>query len=271
MLVSLVLTLESETSVLLPGALGRANYAALLERLNLVDNGLGRHVHDGSDGPKPVTCSDVLGAQAVSGGKRIVAGEPYQVRVTGLDSRTSQGLVAGFVEDPISKWVVAGHRFRVTGVAFNARSNVWSGQSSYAALAERLDAENEGKDRRVTLELASPTSFQSNGMQLPLPLPSLVFGSLVDRWNAFSPIPLQPEVRAFAENMMGITQYQLESAVTSTKNKGFRTGAVGTVLYTALGGSDYWLNAVQVLADFALFSGVGVKTTEGMGQVRRVG
>lgn len=67
MLVSLVLTLESETSVLLPGALGRANYAALLERLNLVDNGLGRHVHDGSDGPKPVTCRHARGG---AGGER---------------------------------------------------------------------------------------------------------------------------------------------------------------------------------------------------------
>lgn len=271
MLVSLVLTLESETAALLSASLGRANYATVLERLNVIDQGLGRHVHDGTDGPKPVTCSDVLGAQVVGGGKKIVAREPYQVRVTGLESRTSQGLVAGFVEDSVAEWVVAGHRFRVTGVAFNARSDVWSGQSSYEMLAEGLDAENGGKDRRVRLELASPTSFQSNGMQMPLPLPSLVFGSLVDRWNAFSPIPLQPEVRTFAENMMGITQYQLESAVTSTKNKGFRTGAVGTVLFTALGGSDYWLNAVQVLANYALFSGVGVKTTEGMGQVRRVG
>jgi CRISPR/Cas system endoribonuclease Cas6 (RAMP superfamily) len=47
-------------------------------------------------------------------------------------------------------------------------------------------------------------------------------------------------------------------------------GGVGRATYTALGGDRYWLATMQMLADFALYSGVGVKTTIGLGQVRRV-
>jgi len=48
-------------------------------------------------------------------------------------------------------------------------------------------------------------------------------------------------------------------------------GGIGRATYSALGGDRYWLATMQMLADFAFYSGVGVKTTSGMGQVRRVG
>jgi CRISPR-associated endoribonuclease Cas6 len=39
--------------------------------------------------------------------------------------------------------------------------------------------------------------------------------------------------------------------------------------YRALGADRYWLGVINLLADFAFYSGVGVQTTTGMGQVRR--
>ena len=104
-----------------------------------------------------------------------------------------------------------------------------------------------------------------------MPLPNLVFGSLVDRWNTFSPVTLNPEVRRFAEEMVALSNYHLESAVVLQKGGAPLIGGIGRATYTALGGDRYWLAIMQMLADFALYSGVGVKTTIGMGQVRRVG
>lgn len=66
-----------------------------------------------------------------------------------------------------------------------------------------------------------------------------------------------------------MTNYRLESQVVVQKNGAPLIGGVGRATYTALGGDRYWLATIQMLADFALYSGVGVKTTIGLGQVRR--
>jgi CRISPR Cas6 N-terminal domain len=42
------------------------------------------------------------------------------------------------------------------------------------------------------------------------------------------------------------------------------------VRFTATNRDRYWLNLVNVLADFAVYAGVGRLTTQGMGQARRV-
>ncbi|NJN81941.1 MAG: CRISPR system precrRNA processing endoribonuclease RAMP protein Cas6 [Caldilineaceae bacterium] len=99
-------------------------------------------------------------------------------------------------------------------------------------------------------------------------LPGLVFGSLVERWNAFSPVTLSPEMRRFGEEMVAISRYHLQSRPVAQKNQGLRIGGVGEATYRALAGDRYWLGVMQMLADFALYSGVGVQTATGMGQVR---
>jgi CRISPR-associated endoribonuclease Cas6 len=106
-------------------------------------------------------------------------------------------------------------------------------------------------------------------MTMPVPLPGLVFGSLVERWNAFSPVALSPEMRAYGEEVMAISRYRLESRAVEQKNQAVRIGAVGQATYRALAGDRYWLGVMNMLAGFALYGGVGVQTTTGMGQVRR--
>lgn len=78
-------------------------------------------------------------------------------------------------------------------------------------------------------------------------------------------------MRRFGEEMVALSNYRLESQVVPQKDGSPLIGGVGRATYTALGGDRYWLATMQMLADFALYSGVGVKTTIGMGQVRRVG
>jgi CRISPR-associated endoribonuclease Cas6 len=45
---------------------------------------------------------------------------------------------------------------------------------------------------------------------------------------------------------------------------------VGKVTYSALNHDRYWLSLIHLLADFALFAGIGVSTALGMGQARKV-
>lgn len=132
------------------------------------------------------------------------------------------------------------------------------------------DTNGHPPPRQVTLEFASPTAFKSAGLTVPVPMPNLVFGSLVERWNAFSPVTLSPEMRRFGEEMVALSRYRLESRVVEQKNNALRIGGVGQATYVAVAADRYWLAVLQMLADFALYSGVGVQTATGMGQVRRV-
>lgn len=270
MLIAIVLTLTSPTDATIPANLGRANYAATLALLQQLDPALGPALHDGN-GPKPLTCSDLLNARGQHDQLQIRAGEAYYVRLTGLTPLASQALEAALLATPPVTWTIAHHAFTVSRVACDPDSEPWSGRTTYETLAAAQLLQANSLPRKVSLVFQSPTAFQSKGMHIPVPLPNLVFGSLVDRWNTFSPVTLSPEVRRFGEEMVALSNYRLESQVVPQKDGSPLIGGVGRATYTALGGDRYWLATMQMLADFALFSGVGVKTTIGMGQVRRVG
>lgn len=269
--ISITLTLTSPTDMTLPHQppLGRANYAALLERLGQVDAALARQIHDG-DGPKPLTCSALMGARANRAGIHCEADGRYVLRVTGLTPPVGAGLAHALLREPPATWTIGGHTFAVVAATCDPAQDAWSGECSYEELAAHQLLQNAQPPRKVTFSFASPTSFKSKGMHVAVPLPDLVFGSLVERWNAFSPVTLSPEMRRFGEEMVALSNYQLRTQPVIQKSGAPLIGAVGRATYTALGGDRYWLSVMQMLADFALYAGVGVKTTTGMGQVRRI-
>jgi CRISPR-associated endoribonuclease Cas6 len=268
MLIAIVLKLTADRNLALPPHLGRANYAATLRRLEQVEPGLGDIAHAG-EGPKPLTCSSLLNHMPRGGQSLIRAGETVQVRITGLEARISQALRRGLLEDPPATWELDGETFRVTETICDARAHGWTGQAGYQELLSTHVQMAEEAPAQVQLEFGSPTAFSSKGLTMPVPLPYLVFGSLVDRWNAYSPIPLAPDTRQFVEENVALSRYDLHTRPVQTKNSGLYIGAEGIAQYTAVRKDRYWLMTLNLLADFALFSGVGTQTTIGMGQARR--
>ncbi len=268
MLIAIVLKLVCDRNLSLPPHLGRANYAATLRRLEEFEPGLGDVAHAG-EGPKPLTCSSLLNHLPRGGQSLVRAGETVQVRVTGLEERISQALQRGLLQQPPATWELDGEVFTVTDVICDADAHGWTGKTSYQDLLSYHVQMAERAPAQVQVEFGSPTAFSSKGLTMPVPLPYLVFGSLVDRWNAFSPIPLAPDTRQFAEESVALSRYDLHTRPVQTKNSGLYIGAEGIAQYTAVRKERYWLMALNLLADFALFSGVGTQTTIGMGQARR--
>lgn len=270
MLIALTLVLSLEADATLPVHLGRANYAAVLARLAAVDPLLAQLIHD-SQGPKPLTCSGILNAQARGPSLHLRRDQRYYVRVTGLQEAVSRTLEAALLTDPPPAWQLDNHPFRVEDVLCDPAADPWSGRATYESLAAQQLTRADKAEPAVRLQFASPTAFKSSGITVPVPLPSLVFGSLVERWNTFSPIALSPDMRRFGEEIIAISQYSLRSVPVAQKAQGLRIGGVGEVTYRALSSDRYWLSLMHMLADFALYSGVGVQTASGMGQVRRIG
>ena len=105
---------------------------------------------------------------------------------------------------------------------------------------------------------------------LPLPLPELVFGSLLDRWQAIAPIALHPDMRRFAAEAVVLGRYHLRTRGMPYKQGGMQIGFTGEATFIALNRDRYWLNVLHLLAAFAFYSGVGYQTGAGLGQVRAV-
>ncbi|MBC7228484.1 MAG: CRISPR system precrRNA processing endoribonuclease RAMP protein Cas6 [Thermoflexales bacterium] len=104
---------------------------------------------------------------------------------------------------------------------------------------------------------------------MPLPLPDLVYGSLVEKWNDFAPVAIPPEVRRFAQECVVISRYDLTTQAVPGKGEGMQIGFVGRCRYAVLRADPYWLGLLHALMDYAFYAGVGYQTTTGMGQVRR--
>jgi CRISPR-associated endoribonuclease Cas6 len=159
--------------------------------------------------------------------------------------------------------------FRIEAVHLAPAAHPWAATAAYADFsADHLLG--SAPPRRLTLHFASPTTFHVDGRHLPLPLPEQVFTSLLERWNAFSPLALPAETRRFAAECLHLTRYRLNSVPVPVKQGGLRIGAVGEATYTASHYDRFWLTSLYTLAEFALFSGLGSGATYGLGQARRL-
>jgi CRISPR-associated endoribonuclease Cas6 len=269
MLTSLVLHVQAQTAASLPASLGRAGQALLLRLIQAQDAALSAELHDG-DGPRPYTASNLVIGRRRSGALRVAAGEQGWLRFTGLTEPVSRCLHA-LASDPPPTVEMEGLSLLVGGASLEASADTpgWAGQTTYQELAARYLLEHTGElARQVQLEFVSPTTFRSGGRYLPLPLPELVFGSLLDRWQAFAPVALSPETRRFAAEAVGISRCRLRTRSLPGKEGGTLIGFTGLVTFVALNRDRYWLSVLHLLAAYAFYSGVGYQTAAGLGQAR---
>lgn len=124
--------------------------------------------------------------------------------------------------------------------------------------------------KMVTLQFVSATTFKYEGRHVPVPLPQSVFGSLLEKWNSFAPVAFPSELRRYANECLALSSYQLRSHGVMVKEGGLRMGAVGHARYVTTSYDRYWMSLINLLADYAIFAGVGVGTGMGLGQCRRV-
>lgn len=271
MLTSLVILLQAEERAVLPPHLGRASHAIFLKWVSQQDPGLAERLHT-PDERRPFTCSSLVGVRAerVNGTPVavVVPDRPLFLRYTGLTTEVSE-LLNRWAEDPPSFVEIEGVRLTVQRATLDPSVHPWAGQTTYTALLRRFLSGGEPLPRHLELEFLSPTAFRSSGRNVPLPLPDLVYGSLVEKWNDFSPVTVSPEVRRFAQECLAISRYELSTRSIPGKGDGMQIGFVGRCRYTVLRADLYWVGVLQALTDYAFYAGVGYQTTTGMGQVRR--
>lgn len=267
MLTSLKLTLRSERPERLPPHLGRAARAVLLNLIAEEEPALADELHSSSH-LRPYTCSTIWGAPTRNGSVMLEPGNTVHLRYTGLSGAVSDHL-RRLAKDPPSHINVEGALLAIEGATVDPVEDSWAGRTTYETLAEDYLLAPRKPVRRVRLRFVAPTAFRSGGKTVPVPLPGLVYGSLVDKWNAFSSIPLSDEARAFTEQCLAMSRYRLSTRAVAGKGGSVHIGCVGDCQYTALRRDAYWQAVVELLTEYAFYAGVGYRTTAGMGQARR--
>ncbi len=272
---ALVIQLRAVNEGRLPATQGALAHAAFLDLVRAADPALATALHE-SGTRQPFTLSPLRALPAGEGGERgLLPGQEGWLRVTLLDP----GLFAAFLRQLLGGGADLRLRlgdvvFAVDGAFGAPGSHPWAGYQTTGALAAAGQA--AAGRASVRLQFASPTAMNlgkrgaARQRMVLLPWPQYVFASLRSAWNRATgdAIPLDFE-QWVAEYVMVREVRNWQTGVYRLKN-GVHPGGFGDVTYEALDREAEYVGLLNRLADFAFYSGVGSKTTMGMGQVRRL-
>lgn len=228
---------------------GRAAHGLLMALCRDWEPDLSAALHDG-DGPRPFSLSPLI-----EGG----GGEGVCFRVALLDGHWGEAMVQALerVRQLGRAYPLAGAEARITTLRVCE-------QATYENLLS-----GAGDTARVRLGFQSPTLFRRSGMSVVFPQPELVFGSLLRTWNSFASVQL-PSWRPEDLACIMVSDYSLRTELVEFGDYrlvGF-SGEVSYRMPKDAGRNEQ--KAINCLADFVSFAGVGYKTTMGMGQCRRL-
>jgi len=284
-LISLVVTFQPATAATVPAHLGPACQAWFLDQVRSADPTLVAGLHANSR-RRPYTVSALQGAtptRSSAGAPRRAKLDPAQpvwLRVTTLDPALSALVLDGVLPRlPGRTTALAGAELVVTGATTDAAAHPWAAHTTYEALVQEHLMGALTPRHVVGLHFASPTTFRRTGQtfegqrvpdhDLLWPLPELVFGSLADAWNAFAPVRLTCDVRAFAAAGLAVRHYRLKTLLVDD-GRVRQMGLLGDCAYQVFTDDPFWLRVLHLLAAFSFFCGVGRGTTAGWGQVGRM-
>lgn len=267
-LTSAVITLLPTKHFDTPATMGRASHSLFLDWVRQVDPQLALNLHEQASS-KTFTCSDLIGGEWTSRDRRkFNPNQEVWLRYTGLSSEVSNFLEQLTHNAPKSVHL-CDRQFHVLDVTIDKDKHRWAGRTSYQSLAAPYLLSKVKTKFRFGLEFKSPTAFRQGKKKIthPIPMGHWVFQGLLRRWNEHSPITLAEEMNDYVENSVILTRYDLETkAVPSKKN--IQTGCVGEAQFAFIEKDRFGANMLNLLAEYAFYSGVGYQTTTGMGQTR---
>jgi CRISPR-associated endoribonuclease Cas6 len=241
-------TLTPDSCISLPKSYG-------LELVKLLHSQL--HIDMGSEAVPSTSFGGLVGNCSTS--KEFVSfqpGEFYQIHLSGLQEHSSKAIAHLDLFD----------KLEFLGASFNIIDREDT-ITSYEDLYHTLVASEPEPVRRLQLQFLTPTAFSQGRTHLPLPVPTLMFRSWLERWNAFAPVYLGgDELVGYFGEYIALSRHRLQTR-SHPIHKGRITGFTGEVTLTILSRTDPLLaNVANLLVQYAQFCGTGIKTRLGMGQ-----
>ncbi len=248
----LIFTVVQEGQV--RGLGGEEAHALLFRWLNEADPTLAGEVHAAPQKPFSISGVRGAGARRAEGGRHLTVPGTVHLRITSLSApvhavlqQVSQQLPGRTVR--LGNAVLRCDRAEaVHGPTGRGWEEIWPGPAS----------------PEVSLRLHTPTSFRRQGVQIIYPEPGLVFGSLLQRYNAFAGCRLPPE---WSQRLGTVrtSRYALRTEAVHFRDYTM-IGCRGLVTFTAPPGNPELSALMSGLARLVPYTGVGYKVTMGLGQ-----
>jgi CRISPR-associated endoribonuclease Cas6 len=279
---SLILNLIPKSPIYPNFLTGRHLHALFLTLINSVDADLATQLHE-STSDKAFTLSPMQVLEKGRGGERergrrwgagsyplihshtepIPAHTPCWWRISLLDDRMFGHLSKLWLNiNPNQPWHLGSADLHITSILGTPqRHQPWADFRTYQDLVDRASS----TQRKLNLEFFTPTAFRQLKFDSSLPTREAVFGSLLRRWNQYSGIEFSSTI---IEHIFP-SFFDIYTAIAIDSRSKF-IGCIGNVTYQILGDVEpEVVQQINTLTDFALYSGVGRKTTMGMGMVSR--
>jgi CRISPR-associated endoribonuclease Cas6 len=270
---ALVVNLIATNDGRIPLTQGALAHAAFFDLVRVADPDLADRLHE-SGGRQPFTLSPLrdLPAGPVEGGYRLRAGNRAALRLTLLDP----DLFLAFLDRLLAAG--PGLRLRIGDVTFAVESALGTPGShpwaSYTTAGELRRA--AGREPRIRMSFASPTAINLGGLgaakqrMVLIPIPQYVFAALRGAWNRLTGDEIPIEFEEWVADCVFVREVRNWQTAVYQLKRGTYPGGYGDVVFEALDPAPTLVRMLNILADFAFYSGVGSKTTMGMGQVRRI-
>lgn len=264
MLLSVVLRLQPDRPLTNVVSLGRAAHAGFLKLINQVNPGLAWDLHRSTVNPFTIAISTAGNTSDVTAtGKAAL----IDLRIASIESKVSS-LLRNLQSSWIAQLTLMNVKCKVVRIFTETGAHPWVQESTFLEILNNGLARARRGELEVEFRFLSPTSFSlaESRLSMPLPWPRLVFQSLAQRWNAFSPVPLWINWLEF-DRCVSISDCRVRTYRVDFGRFG-EIGFVGTCRFVLAKGTELELRrSLHALAEFAFFSGVGKKTSMGMGFV----
>lgn len=261
MLGTVTIALEAQKRGSLPAFPGRYLHAALFSILSHVDADEATWWHD-IEGIKPFTVH--LSYKELHQDSSIRRGDILYLHVSVWHSEL-WGLLDG-----ISKGleVVFGRlRTTIIGIRYGAPFNLpLKVDNELELISRRLSAKQA---KRITFEFMMPTSFNGTHGDITFPTSSLIFSSLVDKWNVgdMADVLDKDLIRSVAEKVTLERWDGHTKRVFYGRDRGL-TGFVGKFTFNISKLTEEENQLITILALFGQHCGIGRLSSQGLGQVR---
>jgi len=275
MLYSIILKLAPTREMTVRATMGHQAHAAFLRTVRESDLALAEVLHLPNPSARPFTVSPLLGVgRARDGEVHLSPARDYFLRFTVLYPPIFEHFMARFLHSAERPVIRLGRALLlIKEILTTPGSHPWAGYTSWAQLAAEARPEPE-----ITLAFTAPTAFGFGQKEwgkkvVVLPEPDLVFGNLARSWNSLAPSPLQLDrdaLMSYVEEHVVVKRvHKLETQMLRF-SRSPQIGFVGQVTYGLMAEDEAARRQLNALADFAFYAGVGMKTTMGMGQTRRI-
>ncbi len=272
---SLVLNLIPQSPIYPQFLSGRHLHALFLTLVSSVDRELGDRLHE-STADKAFTLSPLQVPYHHTSKSRphhtlqwehdqpIPTGTSCWWRISLLDDTLFSQLTQLWLNlNPSQPWHLGSADLYITSILGTRQlTQPWANATTYPQLYEQAS----DSERQIALSFCTPTSFRQGEFDTALPTRECVFNSLVQRWNKYSGISLEPNLT----EVIFPSFFNMRTVIAADSRSKF-IGCVGEISYRILGDVDpLIIKQINAIANFALYCGAGRKTTMGMGMLRRL-